>query len=125
MNGINILNQTEIMEYTCEQNIFYSVLVIVLFISAILFVIGLVGSFKWSGIIGGILFLITIITIGTVNVEKSKNTGRYKYEVTIDDDVPFTEIYKKYDVVEQKGDIWVLKDKEVKRDDYKRKNSFI
>ena len=114
MNGINILNQTEIMEYTCEQNIFYSVLVIVLFISAILFVIGLVGSFKWPGIIGGILFLITSIIIGTVNVEKSKNTGRYKYEVTIDDDVPFTEIYKKYDVVKQKGDIWVLKDKEVK-----------
>ena len=114
MNGINILNQTEIMEYTYEQNIFYSVLVIVLFISAILFVIGLVGSFKWPGIIGGILFLITNIVIGAADLEKSKNTGRYKYEATIDKDVPFTEVYKKYDVVKQKGDIWVLRDKEVK-----------
>lgn len=114
MNGINILNQTEITEYTCEQNIFYSVLVIVLSISAILFVIGLAGSFKWPGIIGGILFLITSITIGTVNVEKSKHTGRYKYEATIDKNVSFTEVYKKYDVVKQKGDIWVLRDKEVK-----------
>ena len=113
MNGINILNQTEIMEYTLEQNIFYSVLVIVLFISAILFAIGIVCSFKWPEIIGGILFLITFITIGSVDLEKSKNTGRYKYEATIDKDVPFTEVYKKYDVVKQKGDIWVLKDKEV------------
>ena len=113
MNGINILNQTEIMEYTLEQNIFYSVLVIVLFISAILFVIGIVCSFKWPGIIGGILFLITFTTISTVDLEKSKNTGRYKYEATIDKDVPFTEVYKKYDVVKQKGGIWVLKGKGV------------
>ena len=113
MNGINILNQTEIMEYTLEQNIFYSVLVIVLFISAMLIVIGLICSFKWPEIIGGILFLITFITISTVDLEKSKNTGRYEYEATIDKDVLFTEVYKKYDVVKQKGDIWVLKDKEV------------
>lgn len=101
------------MEYTLEQNIFYSVLVIVLFISAILFAIGIVCSFKWAEIIGGILFLITFTTISAVDLEKSKNTGRYKYEATIDKDIPFTEVYKKYDVVKQKGNIWVLKDKEV------------
>ena len=50
--------------------------------------------------------------MGAVDLEKSKNTGRYKYEATIDKDVPFTEVYKKYDVVKQKGDIWVLRDKE-------------
>ena len=112
MTGINILNKTEIMEYTYEQNIFFAVLLIIWIISAMLIVIGLICSFKWPVIIGGILFLTSYITMCTVDLEKSKNTGRYKYEATIDENVSFTEIYKKYDVVKQKGDIWVLKDKE-------------
>ena len=112
MNGINILNKTEIMEYTYEQHIFFAVLLIAWCVSAMLIVIGFICSFKWPVIISGILFLITCIVIGTVDLEKSKNTGQYKYEATIDKDVPFTEVYKKYDVVKQKGDIWVLKDKE-------------
>ena len=112
MNGINILNKTEIMEYTYEQHIFFAVLFIVWIISAMLIVIGLICSFKWPVIIGGFLFLISYITMCTVDLEKSKNTGRYKYEATINKDVPFIEVYKKYDVVKQKGDIWVLKDKE-------------
>ena len=113
MNGINILNKTEIMEYTYEQHIFFAVLIIVWCISAILVIIGLICESKRSTIIGGILFLISYITMCTVDLEKSKNTGRYKYEATIDKDVPFIEVYEKYDVVKQKGDIWVLKDKEV------------
>ena len=113
MNGINILNKTAIMEYTYEQHIFFAVLIIIWCISAILVIIGLICDFKWPVIISGILFLITCIATCTVDLEKSKNTGRYKYEATIDKDVPFTEVYKKYDVVKQKGDIWVLKDKEV------------
>ena len=100
------------MEYAYEQNIFFAVLIIVWCISAILVIIGLICGFKWPVIISGILFLIICIVIGAVNLEKSKNTGRYKYEATINKDVPFTEVYKKYDVVKQKGDIWVLKDKE-------------
>ena len=114
MTGINILNKTAIMEYTCAQHIFFAVLLIVWIISAMLIVIGLICSSKWPLIVGGILFLITNIVIGAVDLEKSKNTGRYKYEATIDENVPFIEVYKKYDVVKQKGDIWVLKDKEVK-----------
>ena len=113
MNGINILNKTEIMEYTYEQNIFFAVLLIIWIISAMLIVIGIICSSEWTVIVGGILFLISNITMCTVDLEKSKNTGRYKYEATIDEDVPFTEVYKKYEKKKKKGDIWVLKDKEV------------
>ena len=112
MTGINILNKTEIMEYTCAQHIFFAVLLIAWCISAILVIIGFICNSKWSIIIGGILFLITCIATCAADLEKSKNTGRYKYEATIDEDVPFTEVYEKYDVVKQKGNIWVLKDKE-------------
>ena len=112
MNGINILNKTAIMEYTCAQHIFFAVLLIAWCVSVILVIIGLICDYKWATIIAGILFLITCIATCTVDLEKSKNTGRYKYEATIDEDVPFIEIYEKYDVVKQKGNIWVLKDKE-------------
>lgn len=44
----------------------------------------------------------------------SINTGRYRYEVTIDDTVSFNELQEKYDVIEQNGKIWTLEDKEVK-----------
>ena len=112
MEGINILNQTEIMEYSYEQHIFYAVSVILLFVSIVVFVVSSIGGYKWLAITGTSLFLICVITLCIVDWNKSKHTGRYKYEVTIDDNVPFTEIYKKYDVVKQKGDIWVLEDKE-------------
>ena len=41
-------------------------------------------------------------------------TNRYRYEVTIDESVTITEIYDNYDVIEQRGDIWILEDKEKK-----------
>ena len=114
MNGIDILNKTAIMEYTYAQHIFFAVLLIAWCISAILIIIGFICDSKWLTIIAGILFLITCIAICAADLKKSKNTGRYKYEATIDENVPFIEVYEKYDVVKQKGDIWVLKDKEIK-----------
>ena len=34
-----------------------------------------------------------------------------QYECTIDKDVSFVEVYEKYNVIEQRGDIWVLEEK--------------
>ena len=39
-------------------------------------------------------------------------TGRYKYEVILDKSYSATELYENYDVVEQRGKIWVIEDKE-------------
>lgn len=39
-------------------------------------------------------------------------TGRYRYECTIDDDASFVDIAEKYVVVEQRGDLWILEDKD-------------
>lgn len=41
-------------------------------------------------------------------------TGITQYEVLIDESVNFQEVYDKYEVIERRGDIWVLQDKEVK-----------
>ena len=53
-----------------------------------------------------------LLTILTCLITEPVPTGRYQYEVTIDKSVSVTELYEKYDIIEQRGDIWVLEDKE-------------
>lgn len=69
--------------------------------SDILFIIGLLMT------LGGIIGIFTI-GIAAPQVE----TDRKQYEVIIDDSVTFHEIYEKYKVIDQRGDIWILEDKE-------------
>ena len=38
-------------------------------------------------------------------------TGHYYYECVIEDTASFNEIMNTYEIVDQRGDIWVLKDK--------------
>lgn len=38
-------------------------------------------------------------------------TGKFRYEVTIDDSVPFNEVMEKYKVISQRGEIYVLEEK--------------
>lgn len=54
--------------------------------------------------------ILCFITIGIVNPEIE--TGRYRYECTIDESVSFDDIYERFEVIEQRGEIWVLEDKE-------------
>lgn len=108
---MTILNQTEIMVSVIPKKFVTLVIIFVLF-SAVCEVIGL--GFDWHrkicGITGAILFLACgiISFIGCF----TKPSGRYQYECLINDTVPYVEIYEKYDVVEQRGSIWVLEDKE-------------
>ena len=50
------------------------------------------------------------MAVGANDIEEP--TGRYRYEATIDDSVSITEVYDRYKVVERRGDIWILEDKE-------------
>lgn len=38
--------------------------------------------------------------------------GEYQYEILIDDSATFSEINEKYDIIEQRGEIFVVKEKE-------------
>lgn len=48
-----------------------------------------------------IFFLVGLLTSDTIP----------RYECTIDSNVSFVELYEKYNVIEQRGDIWVLEEK--------------
>lgn len=64
-----------------------------------------------AGLALGLFCCIPTLLIGK-GCTKEVPTGRYRYEVTISDTANFKEIYEKYDVVEQRGDIYVLEEKE-------------
>lgn len=113
MNGIDILNQVEIT--TAAYPLWVGAGLFCISLVAIIYgvyliildngfkrVFGIVGC-----VIGGVAFYIGIIT----SCMTSK-TGKYQYEVTIDESVSMTEFYEKYDVVEQRGSIWVIEEKE-------------
>ena len=116
MEGIHILNQTEIMSTPSM----WKTLVIIAIITSLLSLIFLAicEEYEWDiARLGGITMLIlsticlSICFVGWICTIDTLHTGRYRYEVTIDDDVTFDEIVDKYDVIEQRGEIWVLEDK--------------
>ena len=54
-----------------------------------------------------------VIILGIVGLHTEKETGRYRYEATISEDVSMTEFYEQYEVIEQRGEIWVIEDREI------------
>lgn len=111
IEGIEILNKTEIMDtpgWFCW----------VIFIGAVIIFMGLSMVFELvfdaetiGNIIGGVCMIIFLGSMCTKFIN-SIPTGRYQYEVTMDESVPFEKLYEQYDVIEQRGNIWVIEDKE-------------
>lgn len=59
----------------------------------------------WAGVVCA-LSLISIIF-----VVHGKETGKNRYECLIDDKTPFVEVAENYDIVDRRGDLWILEDK--------------
>ena len=103
---MDILNKTEIM----EPNTF----VLVFGIFTIIFLFASISNLDSNvGVIFGLLFLICMVGALITSIWWEDNpTGRYKYEVILDDNYSATELYENYKVVEQRGKIWIIEDKE-------------
>lgn len=108
---MQILNRNEIIGI---GNVFLSVILVFLFLFMLTFLI--LFLFTQEAVLGGAaLICVVLFFLGlTIIDEKDEDasTGRYRYEVILSDDVSFQEIHDKYKVVENRGDIWVLEDKE-------------
>lgn len=109
---MTILNQTEIMVSIIPEKIIP--LIIIALGLALICLIMVLASVKYQDFcaIVGVILLVVCVAISLVGTLFNKPSGRYQYECLIDDTVPYTEIYDKYDVVERRGSIWVLEDKE-------------
>ena len=113
MEGITILNQTEVMEPTPLATTTVAILTIISLISCIAFFIAYITMV--SNVCPVILAFISIsslVAVFFISVLSPKHLTGYKYEVTIDKNVSMKEVYERYEIVEQRGDIWVLRDKE-------------
>ena len=109
---MTILNQTEVMVSIIPEKFFLLIVIclIIAFICAIMAFTSVKGQ-DFYIIVSVILFAACCI-ISFIGAIFEKPSGRYRYECLIDDTVPYIEIYDKYDVIEQRGSIWVLEDKE-------------
>lgn len=60
-----------------------------------------------------VIFTILAIAAPTLfgHLNSIYETGHYYYECVIEDTASFNEIMNTYEIVDQRGDIWVLKDK--------------
>ena len=113
MEGITILNQTEVMEPTPLATTTVAILTIISIISCIAFFIAYITMV--SNVCPVILAFISIsslVTVLVIGILSPKHLTGYEYEATIDENVPMKEVYERYEIVEQRGDIWVLRDKE-------------
>ena len=115
---MTILNKTEIL--TSEIPYWFELVtaIVICLFCFIFFILALTYARFWrlwpvyGCLITGVLVLICLITSLGFSIFTSNHTGRYRYKCTIDKTAPFNEIYEKYNVIEQRGDIWILENKE-------------
>lgn len=110
---MQILNQIPITEPILSKPAGAALIVVLiaLFLMTLFFASECTNAANILGITCTTLFCLCLVAL-LVGSCKKKPTGRYQYECLIDDKTSYTEIYDKYEVVGQRGEIWVLEDKE-------------
>jgi hypothetical protein len=114
MQGVNILHQEVVMD---EPDWYFKVvgLLLILVIVFIGITAAMANNIDWLCCISAVLGIICLVSLWLlIIIEPQASTGRYRYECTIDKSVSIRDIYDNYDVVEQRGELWILEDKEEK-----------
>lgn len=112
IEGITILNQVEIMKspWWCIPAGLSAFFVIGLGLATLLgFLTDWSDASFYIGAVVGVICMIVILA----KTGETIPTGRYEYHVTIDDTVDFKELYGRYDIVDQQGEIYIIEDKEL------------
>ncbi len=113
MNGVEILHEYAV----CTTQTWVSWIVILAFIGGIIFFIGMHHSeTNTAGLINGIGFIICFITflaLGMIDdTNYLKEYSYTEYKVTIDDSVSMNEFLDKYEILDQEGKIYIVKERE-------------
>lgn len=110
MEGITVLNIIPVTGLPMWVIILYLIacVALVVFISMIIadIIVFKRKTRKVLIIIGTILVITIPILFDYFN--NTYETGRYRYECVIEDTASFNEIMNTYEIVEQRGDIWVF-----------------
>ena len=112
MEGITILNQTEVMEPTPLAVKVVAILTIISLISCIAFFIAYITmDSNVCPVILAFISISSLVTVFFMGALSPKHLIGYEYEATMDENVSMKEVYERYEIVGQRGDIWVLRDK--------------
>lgn len=114
MDGVTILNTIEVTG--ASKNVIIATLIGFVIALLIMFILeasedSIFDTFLLILLISNIFGLFACFFVGTYQNENHK-TVELRYEVTIDDTVSMTEFNKKYEIIEQRGDIFVVKERE-------------
>lgn len=112
MDGITILNVTEVS----ENSTLLLVALIFLIIGEIVNTVNLLLSTNTKqcvlyGTLTLALLAFSIVVAFAMDKDRKANEHN-QYECLIDKSVGMEDVYEKYTVIERRGDIWVLEDKE-------------
>lgn len=108
INGIDILSKTEIRDVHMLEFVGLMLVLLILTFGLIFWINDKCGVieipliFFVMGFIG-IIFLSAAVS--------SYKTGKYEYKVIISDEVSLNEFYDKYEIVDQEGKIYTIKEK--------------
>ena len=112
LEGIELINKVEIMGENPKIKfigyIVFVMMLVFLFIGLFLFDF----DNKSRNICFGICILLAMVKILIFQTNNKFPTGEYYYEVILEDTVNLKEFYQKYEVIEIKGDLYTIKEKE-------------
>ena len=114
IQGIEVLHVTDIMTCPDWAKYFVCIGLICTLISCIM-IINLHDIYNDWGMglnIGFILIFMMMLLVGGIRASHENiPTGKYEYQVTIDDTVPATYLYENFEVISQEGKIWTIRQK--------------
>ena len=111
MQGVEILAQEPIMQYDDNGLIVFLVGLGVALIAGI--IVGICTYDGQLGVLVGVIIVLLSVISGVITDAASEHpTGKYKYKVTISDDVSMNEFLEKYEIVDQEGKIMTIKEKD-------------
>lgn len=112
MEGVTILNKTEIMWLPIPYYFAIPVSIGMILIGLICCGVLIDEENWWAIMPAAVAILGCCFIVNLATNDPLVPTGRYEYEVLLSEEVSFTELYERYEIVEQRGEIWVLRDKE-------------
>ena len=111
---MTVLNTVELME-TAPILFVVGISCILLGISSFITLVCIPDRYEKIGntcVVVLILSIIGIVVCGGCSDTFTVPTGKFQYEVLISDDTSFAEVIEKYDIIEQRGEIFVVEEKE-------------
>ena len=108
MSGVEILNSEAVY-----NTILPSAFLVIGLILAGVFFVELLSSEKLSaGIVLAVLVLASLAVAALGGIENKNSINHIEYQVTIDESVSMVEFLDKYEIIDQAGKIYTVKEKE-------------